>query len=76
MTTQPNYDNAAIPIVTKVKLLGVIGDSKLRFDKVMCKDVASKVHLLNISAYMFTFELKATLIKLFIQTRFDYCSSL
>jgi len=62
-----------------VKLLGVIIDNRLTFGAQVtsiCKKVNSKTFLLNKSLYLFTENFKPILFKLFIQSQFDYCSSL
>ena len=72
-----NHDK--ISFSSEVKLLGVIIDNKLTFASQtshMCKKVNSKTHLLNKSLYIFTYTFKPILFKLFIQSQFDYCSTL
>ena len=68
-----------IPFVTSFKLLGVIVDNKLKFDLhtiSVCKKVCSKVHTLKKCAYLFDLNFKVILFKLFIQSSYDYCSTL
>jgi hypothetical protein len=74
-----NCNNTSIPFSSEVKLLGVIIDNKLSFTSQtnnICKKVNSKTHLLSKSLYLFTDQFKPTLFKLFIQSQFDYCSTL
>jgi hypothetical protein len=71
-----NGDN--ISMSSEVKLLGVIIDNKLSFASQItniCKKVNSKTFLLNKSLYLFTENFKPILFKLFIQSHFDYCST-
>ena len=68
-----------IPFVEKVKLLGVSIDNKLKFDihtLEVCRKVSYKVKTLKRCCFMFSNSFKVTLFKLFIQSSFDYCSSL
>jgi len=77
LTIECNNNN--IPLSHEVKLLGEIIDNKLTFEphiKNICKNVNTKTHLLNKSLYLFTETFKPILFKLFIQSRFDYCSTL
>ena len=72
-------DGEKVPFVSSTKILGVTVDHKLRFDlhiASICKKVNSKLFVLNKKAFLFTHKFKETLFKLFIQSRFDYCSSL
>jgi hypothetical protein len=78
-TLNLSIDDNKIPFVDSTKLLGVIIDSKLKFDLhtiSICKQINSKTHLLARSSYLFPIEFKITLFKMFIQSRLDYCSSL
>jgi hypothetical protein len=85
-TTQEEYDKLTISCGTtkikfsrEVKILGVIVDNKLAFGSQtsnICSKVNSKAYLLNKSLYLFTENFKPTLFKVFIQSQFDYCSSL
>jgi len=62
-----------------VRLLGVMIDDKLKFDchvSTLCKKVASKVHLLKKSSFMFDMKFKVILYKMFIQSSFEFCSTL
>ena len=68
-----------IPFVTSFKLLGVIVDNKLKFDLhtiSICRKVCFKIHTLQKCAYLFDLNFRIILFKLFIQSSFDYCSTL
>ena len=68
-----------IPFVTSFKLLGVIVDNKLKFDLhtiSICRKVCFKIHTLKKCAYLFDLTFRIILFKLFIQSSFDYCSTL
>ena len=72
-------DKFSIPFVRTVKVLGVILDDKLRFSNhitSVCSQVNSKSHLLRRNSYLFPLSFRITLVKLFILSRFNYCSSL
>jgi hypothetical protein len=72
-------DNNSIPLSKEVKLLGVVIDNKLSFGPqaaALCKKINSKTHLLQKSLYLFTDKFKPILFKMFIQSLFDYCSTL
>lgn len=71
--------NMRIQTVEEVRILAVLLDNHLRFERhilSICKSVNSKLHLMSKSKYFFNFGIKLTLFKLFVQTQFDYCSSL
>ena len=65
--------------MAQVKLLGIVIDNKLDFGA-QSKDLSIKIncksHLLKKSLYLFTENFKPILFKLFIQSHFDYCSTL
>ena len=68
-----------IPFVDKFTLLGVVLDNYLKFDQQslsMCTKLHWKVGVLKKSAYLFDLRFRIILFKLFIQSRFDYCSSI
>jgi hypothetical protein len=74
-----SLDGHNILFVSQTKLLGVIIDDKLKFDHhtiSICKQINSKTYLLSKSSYLFPIEFKITLFKLFILSRFQYCSTL
>ena len=61
------------------KLLGCIISNTLSFEQHtidLCNKVRSKTFLLKKCSYLFSQDFNATLFKVFIQSRFDYCSSL
>jgi hypothetical protein len=72
-------ENSSISFVQSAKLLGCIITNTLNHEQHtidVCNKVRSKTFLLKKCAYLFSKEFKATLFKVFIQSRFDYCSSL
>jgi hypothetical protein len=72
-------DNTSISFVQSVKLLGCTITNTLSLEQHtidICNKVRSKTFLLKKCAYLFSKEFNATLFKVFIQSRFDYCSSL
>ena len=76
---QVTINGINIPFVKSARLLGVIIDDKLLFDThviSLCNRINSKIHLLKKSSFMFSESFKTTLFKMFIQTQFDYCSTL
>ena len=79
LTYTIDLDNQKINFVTQCKILGVIIDNKLKFSAQIsetCKKVNKKSFLLSKSLYLFSDNFKHNLFKLFIQTYFDYCSTL
>lgn len=71
--------NEKIRFVNESKLLGVIIDNKLKFSSHisnLCSKINKKTFLLSKSLYLFTDNFKHIIFKLFIQTYFDYCSTL
>ena len=72
-------DHNQISFLAQVKLLGIVIDNKLDFGA-QSKDLSIKIncksHLLKKSLYLFTENFKPILFKLFIQSHFDYCSTL
>ena len=72
-------DNNHISLCTQVKLLGVMIDNKLSFgpqSKQLCGKITTKTNQLKKSLYLFTPNFKPNLFKIFIQSLFDYCSTL
>ena len=68
-----------IPFVKKFTLLGVILDEYLTFDLhtiSMCSKVNWKIGILKKSSYLFDLKFRITLFKLFIMSKYDYCSTL
>ena len=68
-----------IPFVTKFTLLGVILDEYLTFDLhtiALCSKVNWKISVLKKSSYLFNLNFRITLFKLFIISKYDYCSTL
>ena len=68
-----------IPFVNKVTLLGVIIDDYLNFDLhtiSLCSKVSWKLSVLKKSSYLFDFDFRLILFKLFIQSKYDYCSTI
>ena len=73
------YGTYKIPIVNEVTLLGVVVDCNLKFDghvSKICKKVNAKTFTLRRCFYLFNENFKSTLFKLFINTHFDYCSTI
>ena len=73
------FDDVNIEFVENTKLLGVTIDHMLKFDlhsSNLCKQINAKTFLLSKSIFLFTEKFRSTLFKLFIQSHFDYCSSL
>ena len=71
--------NNSIAFLESVRLLGVIIDDKLNFDchiSALCKKIASKVYLLKKSGFMFKIDFKVILFKMYIQSAYEYCSTL
>jgi len=72
-------NNETIPFVNKFTLLGVIFDEYLTFDLhtiSICKKVNWKISVLKKSSYVFNINFRITLFKLFIISKYDYCSTL
>ncbi len=68
-----------IPFVSKFTLLGVILDEYLTFDLhtiSLCSKVNWKISVLKKSSYLFNLNFRITLFKLFIISKYDYCSTL
>ena len=68
-----------IPFVKKFRLLGVILDEYLSFDLhtiELCQKVNWKISVLKRSSYLFELKFRIILFKLFIMSKYDYCSSL
>ena len=79
LTYTIDLNNQKINFVTQCKILGVIIDNKLKFSAQIsetCKKVNKKTFLLSKSLFLFSDNFKHILFKLFIQTYFDYCSTL
>ena len=77
--THLTIGNFSIPFVRTVKVLGVLLDDRLRFTNhitSVCNQVNSKTHLLRRNSYLFPITFRINLIKLFILSRFNYCSTL
>ena len=73
------WNNERIPFVTKFTLLGVILDQYLTFDShtiALCSKVNWKISILKRSSYLFNLNFRVILFKLFILSKYDYCSSL
>ncbi|MDQ5930176.1 MAG: hypothetical protein QG594_1963 [Bacteroidota bacterium] len=73
------FDDEKIGFVTETKILGVILDNKLKFSShiyTTCNKINSKSFLLSRSLHLFSTSFRPILFKLFIQSYFDYCSSL
>ena len=74
-----NFDGHVLERVKETKLLGVIIDEELKFDKQVsntCIKANYKSKLISRSFYLFNLKFRATLFKLFIIPNFDYCSTL
>ena len=72
-------DGEKIPFVKKFRLLGVILDEYLSFDLhtiELCQKVNWKISVLKRSSYLFELKFRIILFKLFIMSKYDYCSSL
>ena len=68
-----------IPFVKKFTLLGVLIDEYLTFDLhtiQLCSKVMWKLSVLKKSSHLFDFKFRSTLFKLFILSKYDYCSTL
>jgi hypothetical protein len=79
LTLQIACDTNSISLCTQVKLLGVIIDHKLSFgpqSSQLCGRINTKTNQLKKSLYLFTPNFKPNLFKIFIQSIFDYCSTL
>jgi hypothetical protein len=73
------FNTHCLSIVNSTKLLGVIIDDKLKFDKhvfEICKKSAMKTKILSRSFSLFDMKFRGILFKLFIVPNFDYCSTL
>jgi len=71
----------SIPIKfqTEVRLLGIVIDNQLKFSAQtmsLCKKINSKSYLLSKTIHLFSVSIRPIIFKLFIQSHFDYCSSL
>jgi hypothetical protein len=74
-----NLSGIPIPFVKTFRYLGVMIDDKLNFHqhvKKICQQVTFKTNVLKKCAYLFDIQFKTILFKLFIQSQFDYCSTL
>ena len=72
-------NDTLIPFVDKFTLLGVVLDNYLQFDQqsiTLCNSIKWKLGVLKKSAYLFDIRFRIILFKLFLQSRFDYCSSI
>ena len=72
-------NNQLIPFVKKFTLLGVTLDEFLTFDIhtiSLCSKVNWKKSILKKSSFLFDLKFRTTLFKLFIMSKYDYCSSL
>ena len=72
-------NDTLIPFVDKFTLLGVVLDNYLQFDQQsinLCNSIKWKLSVLKKSAYLFDIRFRIILFKLFLQSRFDYCSSI
>ena len=72
-------DGEKIPFVKKFRLLGVILDEYLSFDLhtiELCQKVNWKISILKRSSYLFHLNFRTILYKLFIMSKYDYCSTL
>ena len=72
-------NNQLIPFVKKFTLLGVTLDEFLTFDVhtiSLCSKVNWKISILKKSSFLFDLKFRTTLFKLFIMSKYDYCSSL
>jgi hypothetical protein len=71
-------DGKAIGYVDQVTLLGVTFNRFLDFDQHtvnICKKVNVKLHILLRCAHLFHVNFKSILYKIFLQSHFDYCST-
>ena len=74
-----NCNGELVPFVNKVTLLGVIIDDYLKFDQhttSICSKVMWKLSVLKKSSYLFDLKFRTILFKLFLQSKFDYCSTI
>ena len=68
-----------IEVVTQVKLLGVQIDDELKFKQhvqYICNKVNKKTAMLNKHLYLFSYEFRSTIFKLFVLPHFEYCSTI
>jgi len=68
-----------LSFVDTFKLLGVLLDRELNFDdhvSSVCKKVNQKCAIITRNAYLFSPKFKEILLKSFVLTHFDYCSTL
>ena len=71
-------DGHQINYVDTVTLLGISFDRYLKFDVHtinLCKKINVKLFILSRCAHLFNLNFKTVLFKLFIQSHFDYCST-
>ena len=74
-----SVDGNRLEFVNTFKLLGVTLDRQLRFEDhfaAVCKKVNYKCYIISRSKHLFNEKFRATLFKLFLQSHFDYCSTL
>ena len=72
------FDGNRIEFVEHTKMLGVVIDHSLDFKqhiKQVCNKVNAKTKQLQSSAHLFTMHFRTILFKSFIQSKFDYCST-
>ena len=70
--------NEIIKFISEIKLLGIIIDNKLSFSSQvsnLCNKVNKKTYILNKNIKIFSINFRPILYKLFIQSLFDYCST-
>ncbi len=81
-TTESLYiycGNEIIKFISEIKLLGIVIDNKLKFSSQishLCNKVNKKTYLLNKNIRIFSINFRPILYKLFIQSLFDYCSTI
>ena len=71
--------NEKIKFISEIKLLGIIIDNKLNFSSQisnLCNRVNKKTYILNKNIRIFSINFRPILFKLFIQSLFDYCSTI
>ena len=76
---QLKCNGETVPFVKKFTLLGVVIDEYLNFDLhtiALCSKVSWKLSVLKKSSYLFDLKFRIILFKLFLQSKYDYCSTL
>jgi hypothetical protein len=78
LPTQIEFENISIKVVNEFKLLGVVIDNKLKFDKFIgqqCANIYKRLYSIK-RLFFLPHKVKVLFFKAFIMPYFDYCSSL